>query len=216
MCDFSPTLSAGRDHSIAATQAAFLTMLPVLECQARIRFRHVRCPQSREDARAEVVALAWRWFRRLVERGKDPARFVRRIARFACAHVRAGRRLCGQEGTKDVLSPCARACRGFAVLPWPPPDSPRGTEFDEALQFNTQTEIPEQVSFRLDFPRWRKSHSARNRHVIDALMRGEPAGVVAARLGISAGRVSQLRRELRDDWSSFRAEPTTVAVTHVR
>jgi hypothetical protein len=35
---------------------------------------------KKADFIAEVTALAWRWFLRLVQRGKDPAEFVLVIA----------------------------------------------------------------------------------------------------------------------------------------
>jgi hypothetical protein len=47
-------------------------MLPRIELHGRIYFRHVRCPHRRADCVAVMVALCWKWFLRLVERGKDP------------------------------------------------------------------------------------------------------------------------------------------------
>ena len=66
-----------------ALHAAFLALLPRIERHARIAFRHLGCPQGRDDAVAETVALAWRWYLRLVERGKDPAAFVSALAGYA-------------------------------------------------------------------------------------------------------------------------------------
>jgi len=43
--------------------------------------------------------------------------------------------------------------------------------------------------------------------VIDDLMVGERAGDVAHRCGLCPGRVSQLRREFRDDWERFGSPP---------
>jgi hypothetical protein len=88
---------------LAKLHAAFLTILPRLEPHARIYFRHVRCRHHKDDCIAEVIALAWKWFVRLVERGKDPMQFVTALAVFAALAVRDGRRVCGQEKAKDVL-----------------------------------------------------------------------------------------------------------------
>jgi hypothetical protein len=63
--------------------------------------------------------------------------------------------------------------------------------------------VPEQVAFRLDFPAWRRTRCERDRGILDDLMAGERTGDVARRHGLSAGRVSQLRREFRDDWLRF-------------
>lgn len=206
MHDSVLTRQSDSSSSVPTMQSAFLALLPTIECHARIRFHHIRCPQTRADALSDVVALAWLWFRRLSQRGKNAARFIRRLTDFACSHVRAGRRLCGQDGAKDVLSPRARIRHGFVVLSLPQHGTGEANEFDEALQHNTRSEVPEQVSFRLDFPRWRGSHSERDRRVIDALMVGELPGAVARHHGLSAARVSQLRRKLYADWRTFHGE----------
>lgn len=52
-------------------QFAFLTLLPRIETHARIYFRHLKCPDRKQDCVQEVIALAWKWFVRLAERGKD-------------------------------------------------------------------------------------------------------------------------------------------------
>ncbi len=44
------------------------------------------------------------------------------------------------------------------------------------------------------------------------LMAGERTLDVANRFGLSAGRVSQKRREFHDDWRRFHGEPTSAAV----
>jgi hypothetical protein len=62
------------------------------------------------------------------------------------------------------------------------------------------------VAFRLDFPAWRLTHSDRNRRVLDDLMLGERTGEVAARHGLTQGRVSQLRRDFSESWRRFHEE----------
>ena len=38
-----------------------------------------------------------------------------------------------------------------------------GNVFDDALAMNTVSPVPDQVSFRLDFPAWLATHAERNR-----------------------------------------------------
>src|SRR5215470_13139885 len=103
-----------------AEQAHFMaTVWPAVERHARIYFRHLRCPHAREEAVAEAVALAWTWHLRLAQRGKDAALFPSALATFAARAVANGRRLCGQERAKDVLSPRAQRRQNFAVEPLP-------------------------------------------------------------------------------------------------
>src|SRR5262245_58021196 len=190
----------------AEVQQRFLAVLPRVERHARVRFRGVRCPQARADAVAETLALAWAWFVALVRRGQDPAQFVTVLATYAVRHVRNHRRLCGQEPVKDVLSARAQARHGFLVASLPQGSSLLGNEFDDALRDNTQSPIPDQVGFRLDFPCWLARRSERDRRVVQDLMVGERTVDVAAKHGLSQPRVSQLRRDFMEDWRRFTGE----------
>src|SRR4051812_3178008 len=100
-------------------QARFLVLLPRVQLHGRIYFRHLRCQQTRSEAIAEMVALCWRWFRTLANQGRDAAEFVSALATYAARAVSTGRRLCGQDGAKDVLSRRAQRRRGFAVSTLP-------------------------------------------------------------------------------------------------
>ena len=102
--------------SLHALQATFLSsVLPKVVSHGRVSFRHLRSADRKEEAVAEMVALAWAWHLRLAERGKDATRFPTALATFAARAVRSGRRLAGMDRAKDVLSPLAQQRRGFAV-----------------------------------------------------------------------------------------------------
>lgn len=68
----------------------FEAVLPVIVITAKRSFRDIRCPQTRDDAIAEVVAIAWVRFR------LTPSAFARPIAveRFACDCAEAVREGC--------------------------------------------------------------------------------------------------------------------------
>jgi hypothetical protein len=93
----------------------FLALMPRLERHARIYFRHIPCADQRADKVAETIALAWKWFLRLQERGKDVEQFPMVFTFLAAQAVRSGRRLCGQEPAKDVLSTRAQHRHDFQV-----------------------------------------------------------------------------------------------------
>lgn len=181
--------------------ASFLKVLPRVELHGRVYFRHVRCPDRRREAVAEMVALSWRWFLRLAERGKDASEFPTALAGFAARAVRSGRRLCGQDPARDALSARAQQLYHFTAQPLPAFDA--GSEALGALRDNTRTPPPEQAAFRCDFPAWLRTRKRRDRKIIDQLMRGERTQVVARKHGLSPARVSQLRREFHDDWRRF-------------
>jgi hypothetical protein len=180
-----------------------LTLLPKIELHGRIVFRHLKCCHKRQDAIAELVALVWKWCVRLVERGKDPSQFPTALATFAARAVISGRRVCGQENSKDVLSPIAQHRHGFTVNSLPDRSSLDGLILDEALHDNTQTPVLDQVAFRFDFPSWLLTRTDRDRRIVQDLMRGERTLDVSRKYGTTPARISQLRREFMDDWTWF-------------
>jgi hypothetical protein len=190
--------------------AKLLAQLPRFVAHARFAFRRVICPQTRDDRVAETVALAWKHFVTLSARGKRPEQLVTTLALRCTQAVRAGRKLVGNEGGRDVLSPVAHVRHGFAVGRLPGTEANREqpslpAELSEALADNTRSEVPVQAASRVDFPRWRASLRTRDRAVLDALASGGGTEEAARRFGISPGRVSQLRGEFREGWTAFEA-----------
>src|SRR5262245_4555184 len=122
--------------SVHVLQVRFLSILPRIELHGRICFRFVRCPHRRADAVSEVVALAWKWHLRLAERGKDATQFPSALATFAARAVRAGRRLCGRERARDMLSPSARRQHHIKVERLPDFGTLGGNTLEEALVDN--------------------------------------------------------------------------------
>jgi hypothetical protein len=59
---------------------------------------------------------------------------------------------------------------------------------------------------RMDFAAWLETLSSGNRRLAETLANGETTGFVARSFKISAGRVSQLRRDLCDSWHRFVGE----------
>ena len=196
-------------HVGLAAGEAFAAALPRVRATARYATRRVPCPDTREDLVAEAVALAWRYYLGLVRRGKDPAAFVTTLALRAAQAALAGRRVVGAEKVKDVLSPLARL-RGRVRVerlgdracdrPARTPGDPVG---EELVAADPRVSVPDQAAFRVDFPRFRGGLTDKARAALDLLAMGWGTGAAAARLGVSAGRVSQLRRELADGWAAF-------------
>jgi hypothetical protein len=196
------TTNASVTH-IEHIQAMFLDMVPRIELHGNIYFRYVRCQSTKEDAIAEMIGLSWKWFLRLVQRGKDPANFVSTIATYAAKAVRSGRRVTGQEKAKDVMSPRAQQIHAFAVGKLPELSTLSSNPLTDALVDNTQTPPDEQAAFRLDFAVWLAELGAHRRQVAEELMMGERTRDVAAKRGVSPSRISQLRREFEDHWEQF-------------
>ena len=200
----STTTKSAAIHQAAAGHAAFCArVLPAVERHARFAFRHLACPDTLEDAVQETIGLSWTWFRRLARRGKDATAFPSALAVYAGRAVKCGRRVCGQERSKDVLSPSAQRRRGFAVLSLPQFSTLNGNPLEEALIDNTVSPVPDQVAFRLDFPVWLCSLSRRNRDIAESMALGHRTKHLSQRFGLSEGRVSQLRRDFCESWRRF-------------
>ena len=78
--------------------------------------------------------------------------------------------------------------------------------FEERLQDNTVTPVPDQAAFRIDWPAWMKTRTERDRQIIDDLMAGERTLDVSRKYGLSPARVSQLRGEYQEDWDRFTSD----------
>ena len=111
------------------------------------------------------------------------------------------------ERAKDVLSSRAQQRFGFTVATLPDCSTLEGNLYDDALRDNTQTPVPDQVIFRIDFPAWLATLSDRDKRVVRDLMQNDRTMEVSRRYGISSARISQLRREFKEDWERFGEEP---------
>src|SRR5262245_46791987 len=202
LCEHAPARPSSKH-----LHAGFLTLLPRIERLARSFFRHMACPGRRADAVAEAIALAWAQYRRCAEQGRDANRFVVSLALLAARAASSGRRLCGHERAGDVLSPVARMRHGFAVVSLTDLAPVSGNPLVDALRDNTATPPDQQAAFRIDVAAWLRRLGRGRRRVAHRLMLGERLYEVARRVGVSAGRVSQLRRELEQNWQDFYGPP---------
>jgi hypothetical protein len=200
------TMNDNHDGPPTALHRGFLAILARIELHARIYFRAVKCPHRKDDAVAETIALSWKWYVRLVERGKEPTRFPSALATYAARAVKSGRRLCGQERAEDVLSPLTQTHQGFGVQQLPGHSTLSGNPVSEALIDNTKSPVPEQAAFRLDFSAWLVSLGERNRKLAEDMALGHRTQDLADRHGLTQGRISQLRREFCLDWHRFHGE----------
>ena len=69
----------------------------------------------KEEAVAEVIAIAWRAYSQLANQGRDVAPLLGKIVLFAARRVRSGGRLVGMNRVRDVMSPTARFRHGHTI-----------------------------------------------------------------------------------------------------
>jgi len=171
-------------------------------------------------------ALAWQWYLRLHERGKDPSDFMKAFTTLLARAVNSGRRLVGAAKAKDAMNPATQRRHGFQVEPLPTSFRtscdqlyavPNGQElhdtFEERLRENTTTPIPDQVQFRIDWPAWMATLTGRERRMIRVMAKNESTKNLAHQFDLSPARISQKRREFHDEWQRFCGETNQVAVS---
>jgi hypothetical protein len=198
----------------------FLALLPRIERHGQVFFRHVKCPARKADYIAEMVALCWKWIIRLAEQGKDGFCFPMALARYAAWAVKGGRQVSSQVKAGDVMNPVAQQRYGFTIESLPistrvDREHQYGAvagqrltdECEERLRDNTQTPVPEQAVFRIDFPAWLSTLTGRERRLIRAMVRNERTKDLAHRFELSPARVSQLRRQFHEGWRRFCDQP---------
>ena len=179
-------------------QRRFLAMLPTIERLAHRAFR--RCSVDlREELVSEVVADTYRWYRRLVERGRECDAHASVLAAYAVKRVGSGVRVGSSQNRYDVMSRSCEVRFGVRCQSLQAPDGCSGDWREMLLECRRATPADLAAS-RVDFQTWLGTLSNRDREIAISLAAGEEAYRVAERFGLSRGRISQKRRELAVSW----------------
>jgi hypothetical protein len=211
------------DTAIKGLRAKFQAFLPRIERYGRFHFRDLKCAVRKADCIAETVALCWKWFVSLAERGKDGSQFLSTLSFLAARQVKGGGRLCGKENAKDVMNPITQRRHGFKLERLPvttrtPHEDLYGDadgqrqldEYEERLSDNSITPPPDQAAFRIDWPRFLRTLTHRDRELARFLSLGHQGTSAAAKFGLTPGRVTQLRQQWCREWRMFEGEDAFV------
>lgn len=185
-------------------QDRFLRLLPPIRRNAHYAFRRFP-PEAREEAIQEVTVSCLTAFHRLVQQDREEAATATSLANYAIAHYRVGRSIAHSMNIGDVTSTYCQHRKGIRI--------------ESLLQYDTalcqwqeilvedQRATPADVAItRIDFQAWLSSLSPRMRRLAETLASGETTSAVAELFRVSAGRISQVRRQLMDTWDQFQAE----------
>ena len=179
-------------------QGGFLAVLPAVRTHARLRFRYLRA-EPREEAVQAAIATACVSYRRLLYQGKADALHASSLAAFAVHRVQSGRMVGSRQNSRDLLSPRARRAQPSRV-------QHLEDSWQESLVEARRMPPGDLAAFNIDFGQWLSSFPQRDRQIITALASGENTAVVAGRFGLTAGRISQLRRRYEREWHVFQGE----------
>ncbi len=212
-------------ESLASAHSQFEAALPAMDRAFRFLLR--RYPRRlREEVLTEARAYTWAACHGLLERGKDLAAVgLVAIAANSCRAVKNGRsvgaRRATGRGALDVFHPMAQRKDGFSLVSLDAGDDADDDSAPETwrrwLAEDRRVTPADEAAFRVDFAAWLDGLSPTKRGVAEGLAGGLEGVVVAQRLGLSPGRVSQVRAELERSWREFQGQtsveskPTTVA-----
>lgn len=189
---------------LKAWQAHFIAALPRITAHAEVKFGFLqrKNPEKFEDCVRKVEELAWREYYRIRIKGeKDPDTFIATIADFSVRQVKDGRDVARMERAKDVLSPRAQRKKGFYVGKLPEHDTcEHDCEPLEALIDYRVGDPGDIAAFRLDVPAFRESLTPPQQQVMDAAVAGDTTTEMAARLKVTPGAVSQMRRRIAEKY----------------
>ena len=172
-----------------------------------------RDPESREEAVAEVTAQCWMNWLHLACRDRDVT--PGSLAHYGMLAVRSVRSLAGSNST-DVLSPRTRMLGRSRVQSFDAAPCPGSADGDDsadgswdcswALADNRLWENPlERTRVKLDYGAFlrRGGLNRQERRVFRMLARGHTTGEMAAKLGVSAPRVCQIKKALGEKLVRF-------------
>jgi hypothetical protein len=182
----------------------FLTMLPLIKHLAWNAF-HKQDPEAREERIAEVVAHAFIMYVALVRSGRSSLAYATPLASYGIRRVKSGRRAATGQNVRDVSSEQARMDKGFILERLDHYDPAKNAWRDVLIEDRKATPA-DLAAARIDFTAWLAELSPRSREIAESLAVGETTGSVAKLFAVSSGRVSQIRRELRESWEEFQGE----------
>ncbi|MEX2140539.1 MAG: hypothetical protein WD894_14850 [Pirellulales bacterium] len=190
--------------STASWHHRFLAMLPTIRRQVRLAFAGLP-PEERAEAIQEAIVNSLVAHLALLKRGKEDLAYPTPLARYAVAHVRAGRTTGCRLNSHEPLSRYAMRKRGFFVERLDRLEADTDV-WQETLVEDKRCTPAEVAAVRLDFAEWLKLLPTRDRRIAIRLATGETTRETARRFRISPGRISQLRIELAQNWAAFQGE----------
>jgi hypothetical protein len=176
-----------------AWHAGFLVILPAIARFARRAFLRLG-QEAREEAVQAVIASSALAYARLFELEKTASATAASLANYGVKHYRSGRVVGGKTNCRDVGSMKCRR-RGCVTEPF--------EEWQEAICQDRRATPAEIAALRIDLGEWLNRLSPRDRQLAAILALGEQTSSVAKMFRVTAGRVSQLRHMLYENWLAF-------------
>ncbi len=188
----------------------FLSLMPAISRCANRAFRYLDT-EARDEAVQEVVAKTFSAYRRLLDRGRGEVIAATPLARYAIAQTKVGRSLGGELNGDDISSRYAQQKHGIEVRSLEHLDETDGTW--KSILVEDATATPAEIAaIRVDFQAWLDTLPSRLREIAEQLSLGETTQAVAQLFRVTAGRISQIRRQLQLAWEEFQGEEPSLTL----
>ena len=182
-------------------QSAFISMLPEIQQKLRLAFCRLD-PDAREDAIEEGVVHSLLAYVRLDEQGRAEVATPSSLAWYSSRHVKRGRPAGGRMNGKEPLSRYGQISNDIEV-------EPHGNWIDMLVD-DKRASVEDQVAAKLDVGAWFATLTKRMKEIAKDLAFGCSTSEVAKKHGVTAGRISQMRRMLEESWAVFQGEAVVV------
>jgi len=190
-------------------QSGFVALLPEIQQRLDYAFRH-RNTEARDDATTDGIAHALLAYRRLYQRHRVEVATATNLAWCAIRQVEAGRVAGNPLNSREPLSLYAQRRRAMSVVSLQTCTA-RERAWIDRLANDHRVSVIDQVAARLDVAAWLATFCRRTRQIASDLAHGCTTSEVARKYGVTASRISQLRRELARSWQEFQHEPERAA-----
>lgn len=180
------------------TRSSFEALLPRLQRAIAARVR--KYPGDWQELRQSAVCLSWQAYCALAVQGRLDVAKVTPLADYSVRQAVTGRNVGGSLNSEDVSSSYAQRRGGFSTTNILPIER-RGDEWREGILADDSANPAAIVQALLDFAQWLESLPTKIRAVAEILSVGESTKTAAALVGVTPGRISQMRRELADSWA---------------
>ena len=179
-------------------QSNFIAMLPEIKQKLRLAFCRLD-PEAQEDAIEEGVVNSLLAYVRLHEQGRAEVATGSSLAWYAAKHVKRGRPAGGRMNGKEPLSRYGQISNAIEVERQP-------SSWIDAMVDDKRAAVADQVAAKMDVGAWFATLTKRRKQIAKDLAFGCSTSEVAEKHGVTAGRISQLRRVLEESWATFQQE----------
>ncbi len=193
-------MSANTDEEL---HDKFMLLMPRL-CKIASHFFKEYDADKRDDAMQSVLVTAFEIMKQLAEKGRLEDAYANPIAKYAIGRYREGRLGGLPSCSADVFGERCRWLGRSSIKHFGLATEIADSFESEATVTDARYPVQRQVQFKMDFmENWYRQQTPKDQEIIRDLARGETTNDVSRKFGLSAARISQLRRKYSDSWYAF-------------